>query len=139
VNDPNNEFNKEKSLQLATSALLVEMMRADDEISKEEKEKISDIIQKNFTLSPEETDMLLQMAETEVQNATDYYQFTTLIKTGFSYEQKVRIIERLWEVAYADARLHRYEEHLVRKIAGLIQVSHQDFISTKLKVRDALI
>ncbi len=126
----------EHSLQLATAALLIEMMRADTKISEEERRTIINSIRSKFDISDEETNKLLQLAEEEIHKATGYYDFTSLINKGFTYEQKIKVIEHLWEVAYADADLDKYEEHMVRKIANLIFVSHKDFIETKLRVRD---
>ncbi|HDZ62277.1 MAG TPA: TerB family tellurite resistance protein [Nitrospirae bacterium] len=126
----------EHSLQLATAALLIEMMRADSKIGGDERNTITKSIRSKFDLSEEETNTLLQLAEEEIHKATGYYEFTYLINKGFSYEQKVKVIEHLWEVAFADAVLDKYEEHMVRKIADLIFVEHKDFIKAKLRARD---
>ncbi len=126
----------EHSLQLATAALLIEMMRADAKISEHEQKTIVNSIRSKFNLSEEETDTLLELAEEEIRKATGYYEFTSLINKGFTYEQKLKVIEHLWEVAFADADLDKYGEHMVRKIANLIYVSHKDFIETKLRVRN---
>ncbi len=126
----------EHSLQLATAALLIEMMRADSKISGDERNTITKSIRSKFDLSEEETNTLLQLAEEEIQKATGYYEFTYLINKGFTYEQKVKVIEHLWEVAFSDAVLDKYEEHMVRKIADLIFVEHKDFIKAKLRARD---
>jgi uncharacterized tellurite resistance protein B-like protein len=125
----------EHSLRLATASLLIEMMRADAEILEAERKTITDRIRSKFDLTEEEIETLLQFAEEEIREATGYYEFTALINKGFTYAQKVKVVEHLWEVAFADASLDKYEEHMVRKIAGLIHVSHKDFIETKLKVR----
>jgi uncharacterized tellurite resistance protein B-like protein len=125
----------EHSLQLATAALLIEMMRADAKISEGERKTITNSIRSKFRLSEQETDTLLQFAEEEIRKATGYYEFTHLINKGFTYEQKLRVVEHLWEVAFADKELDKHEEHMVRKIADLIHVSHKDFIATKIRVR----
>lgn len=121
-------------LQLATAALFIEMMLMDDEIKKEERQKIKDSIRSKFQLSDEETNELMDLAEKEVQEATDYFQFTSIINQGFTAEQKIKLVEYLWQVAYVDNQLDPLEEHMVRKIADLLYVSHKDFISTKHKV-----
>ena len=71
------------------------------------------------------------LAAAQRTQATDYYQFTSLINRGFSYTQKITLIQLLWEVAFSDGELDIYEEHLVRKIADLLHISHMDFIKTK--------
>jgi uncharacterized tellurite resistance protein B-like protein len=124
------------SLQIATAALLIEMMRADSKSNDEERSTIATAIQSKFNLTGDETEALLKLAENEIWESTGYYEFTSLINKGFTYEQKLKVIEHLWEVAFADKELDKHEEYMVRKIADLIYVEHKDFINTKLKVRD---
>ena len=128
----------EHSLRLATAALLIEMMRADSNTDDDERKAVTNGIRRKFKISEEETDALLKLAEGEIRNSTGYYEFTSLINKGFTYEQKVKVVEHLWEVAFSDEELDKHEEHMVRKIAGLIHVSHRDFIDSKLRVRDRL-
>jgi uncharacterized tellurite resistance protein B-like protein len=128
----------EHSLQIATAALLIEMMRADTEISKDEQDKITDTIRTKFKLTEGETCELLQLAEERIWKSTGYFEFTSLMNKGLSQEQKIKVIEHLWDVAFADAILDKHEEYMVRKIAGLIHVSHKDFIDTKIKVKKRL-
>ena len=77
----------------------------------------------------------MALAEKEAGAATDCYQFTSQINLAFSSAQKVKLIEHLWRVAYGDGTLHKYEEHLIRKLADLLHVPHEGFIATKLRVR----
>ena len=128
----------EHSLQLATTALLVEMMRADADITEDERRKVMNTIMTRFHLTGEESGALLQFAEEKIRKATGYYEFTFLINKGFTYEQKVKVIENLWEIAFTDESLDRHEEHMVRKIADLIYVEHKDFINAKLRVKNKL-
>jgi uncharacterized tellurite resistance protein B-like protein len=132
------ERSSEDSLRLATAALLIEMMRADAEISDEEKRTITKIMRAKSGLSDKEMADFIKLAEEEICRATGYFEFTSLINKEFSYEEKVHVIENLWEVAFADAALDKYEEHMVRKIAGLLYVSHKDFINAKLRVKKKL-
>ena len=137
INPPSETADRvsEHPLRIATAALLIEMMRADSEITEAERDAISKTIQSKFELSEEETHELIKLAEEEIWQATGYFQFTSLINNGFSHEQKKIIIEHLWEIAFADAALDKHEEHMVRKISSLIHVSHKDFIDAKLRVR----
>lgn len=125
----------EHSLHVATAALLIEMMRSDASVSEAERETITSIIRLRLGLTAEEISELLKLAEEELWKSTGYYEFTSLINKGFTYEEKVLIIEHLWEVAFADAELDKHEEHMVRKIADLLYVAHNDFINAKLRVR----
>ncbi|GBE04191.1 MAG TPA: TerB family tellurite resistance protein [Nitrospirae bacterium] len=125
----------EHALQIATAALLIEMMRADTDISAEEEEKVNTTIRSRFKLTGEETAALIELAGHRIWEATGYFEFTSLMNKGFSYEQKIKVIEHLWEIAYVDGILDKYEEYMVRKIADLIYVSHKDFIDAKLRVK----
>jgi uncharacterized tellurite resistance protein B-like protein len=125
-------------LKLATAALLIEMMMQDDEVHDAERKAVQRALEDKFQLSASETSDLYKLAEQEVKASTDYHQFTSLMAQYFTQPQKVKVIEYLWLVAYADKHLDRYEEHMVRRIADLIHVSHKDFIQTKHLVKQQL-
>ena len=128
----------EHRLQLATAALMIEMMNQDDAVHEAEELAIKAAIQGKFFLTEEETQKLFELAHAEAKNANDYYQFTRLINENFTQQQKFTVIKYLWEIAYADEHLDRYEEHMVRRIAELIYVSHSDFIKAKHMVLESL-
>jgi len=130
----NTSVSIEEQLNLAAAALLVEMIFQDDEIRPEEISSVKKVILEQFGLKPEEAETLYQLASEERQQATDYYQFTRLIAEHYSQPQKIKLLESLWRVAYADNALDKYEEHMVRRISDLIHVSHKDFIQAKHRV-----
>lgn len=125
----------EHKLKLATAALLIEMMQQDHHVHAEEKQQVKAALMKKFSLTEDESDNLFNLAEAEAHDATDYYQFTSLINQHYTQQQKIKVIEYLWTIAYADLHLDTYEEHMVRRIADLIYVSHKDFMQTKHKVQ----
>jgi len=123
-------------LQVATGALLIEMMRMDEDTTEQERQTILTSLQTQFGLTEDETHSLVELAEAEALDAIDYHQFTSLIKEAFSQEQKAKVIEYLWLVAMSDGEVNKHEEYLVRKISGLINVPHEVFIAAKLRARD---
>ncbi len=123
-------------LQVATGALLIEMMRSDAESTENERTVVLAALRSKFDLTEDETRELVELAEAEADDSIDHYQFTSLIKTGFSPEQKEKVVEYLWAVAFADDNADKHEEYLVRKVANLIGVPHKDFIAAKLRARD---
>lgn len=123
-------------LDVATAALLIEVARMDTHISDLERDMVFTSVRAKFSLTEQESTALIELAQAEAKQATDYYQFTTLINQHFSPEQKHHVIEQLWQVAYADNKLDMYEEHYIRKIADLLYVPHAQYIAAKLKVRD---
>ena len=122
------------AIDVATAALMVEIMRADFDISDVERQTIRDLLQGHLQLSADELDDLFMSAEQEVVDSVSLYQFTSLVDQELEYSPKVRVIEMLWRVVYADDRMDKYEEYLMRKIADLLHISHRDFIQTKHRV-----
>jgi uncharacterized tellurite resistance protein B-like protein len=129
------EEEAEHRLRLAVAALLLEMTRMDDQVRPEECEIVESAIRGHFDLTANETQELIDLAAAERCEATDYFQFTSLINKHYTPQQRVQLIEHLWTVAYADETLHHYEEHLVRKIAQLLHVPHSAFIAAKHRSR----
>ena len=132
-----NEENAKDQLKLASAALMIELCKADNNIDEEETNKLVDILEQKYQLPHEDLQQLIELAEEEVRNATSLYQFTSLMNDSFEYEDKVQLLENMWEVAFADGKVDRYEDHLIRKVADLLYVSHSDFIRAKLAVKNA--
>ncbi len=109
-------------------------MGIDDDHSIQETTAITAALQDKFKLSHDEIQDILALGRRKAEEATDFYEFTSLINQHFDHADKIHIIEQLWSIAYADSKLHRYEEHSIRKIADLLYVSHADFIATKHKI-----
>ena len=129
------EDDVERRLGLATAALFIEMMRADFEVTEEERTKLELLLRETLELDEKETKEILVEAEREVESSVELFQFTRLIDEAFTPEQKAKVVERLWRIAYADENVDRLEEHLVRKIANLLHVSHRDYIAAKLAAK----
>lgn len=123
----------ERRLQMASAALMVEMLHVDEQVTADEDKKLRQLLQQRFNLESSEIDSLIDLAHNEKHDATDYYQFTSLLNTHYSQQQKIDLVEDLWQLAYADRELDKYEEHLLRRLAELLHVPHQDFIRTKHK------
>jgi uncharacterized tellurite resistance protein B-like protein len=137
IGEPTPEGADRHTIELATAALLVEVVRLESEVDDAEREVVLRAVRAKFGLTADEATTLVRLAEEEARQATDYYQFTSLINKRFSLEQKERIIEHMWRVAYADTQLSAYEQHVIRKIADLLYVPHSAYIAAKMRARDA--
>ena len=126
----------ERGLRLAAAALLFEIARADGEVKPEEHTVMRAAVQSTFGLSAEETRELIARAEEQSREAASLFDLTHVVDLSFDPAQKKRIVELLWLVAFADAEKDANEEHLVRKIAGLLHVPHPDFIDAKIRARE---
>jgi len=125
----------EKMIQIATCALFLEIANSDDHFSDEERHAIIEILKKEFSLSENEVQNLLEKSEHTLDESIDLWQFTNLINKHFSDEDKTKILENLWRIIYADEILDTYEDYLVHKIANLLRLPHKILIETKLKVK----
>jgi uncharacterized tellurite resistance protein B-like protein len=124
-------LDSEHVLRLAIGALLLEMMNMDGEVWPEQRQAVETALRGHFELTESEVAGLLELAEAERAESTDYFQFTSLINGVYSPEQKIKLVELLWRIAYANESLHSHEEYLVRKVADLLYVPHSAFIATK--------
>jgi uncharacterized tellurite resistance protein B-like protein len=129
---------KNHRLQLASAALMIELLKTDRHIDERETSAVKRLLLSTFSLNHEELDQVIKLAEREVNEAVSLYEFTSLINEAYSYEDKLLQFEKMWSVELADDHLDKYEEQLIRKTADLIYISHSDFIKCKLKVRDKL-
>lgn len=125
----------EHDLQLATAVLLVEVMRSDADFAAAERTAIVNALRDKFALDSDETARLIELAESRSETAFDFQHFTSMLNKGFSLKQKVRVIEYLWRVAYADGHVNDYEQHVMRKIADLLYIPHGDYIAAKERAK----
>ena len=124
-------------LRLATATLLIEVVRADHEEDLAENRAVFSQLKAFFELSEQETSLLVKEAEEEADHAVSLQTFTRNLHENLSVREKHAVIEMLWRVALADSHLDKHEDHLVRKVAGLLYVSHRDLIRIRNIVREA--
>lgn len=123
------------TIELATAALLVEVARAGDEITPAERTAVERAVRGKFGLTREQATELFALAEAESRQANDYFQFTSLVNRAFAPEQKERVIELMWAAAYADGELSAHEQHVMRKVAGLLYVGESAYIAAKMRAK----
>ena len=125
-------------LQVAAAALLVEAAEMDASFDEQERAKILDLVRARFTLSETEAESLVELARQEVVDSSQLYGFTRVVKDNFDHEERVEMLEMLWEVVYADGEKHDHEASLMRRIAGLIFVSDRDCGSARKRALSKL-
>jgi uncharacterized tellurite resistance protein B-like protein len=127
-------------LHLAAAALLAEAALGDSHFDSAERGAIERLVRERFGLGETEAEHLIDAAEREARDASHLLRFTRVIKDNFTSEERIELIEMIWEVVYADGELHAYEDSLLRRIAGLIYVSDRDRGAARQRVlarRDA--
>ena len=123
-------------VDLAVAALLVEVLRADYDVAPQERQQVIVSVSRLLGLDATVSAALVAEAERHIDKSHDLYQFTSQLNRSWSEDEKLQLLEALWRVAAADETVHKYEEHLIRRVADLLHVPHSGFIRAKLRATD---
>jgi uncharacterized tellurite resistance protein B-like protein len=118
---------------LSICVLLIEVSKSDDDYDDSEKAKIIDLLEKQFSLNHEQIDILMKMADKKNNEIISLHELTASINKEYTYSEKKNVIKMLWDIAYSDGRIDKYEDYTVRKISDLLYIKHSDFIKAKLR------
>lgn len=139
IPQPAQDERAEHTLQLATAVLLIEVMRADADSTDTEQATVLRILKQRFQLSDSEVQHLTTLGQRTAQQATDLHQFTSLLNRELGREEKIRIVEYMWQVAYADGHLSAHENHLMRRMTDLLHIAQSDYIAAKLRAQQTML
>ncbi len=123
----------EHALRVATAVLLVEVARADFIVEPAERLKLRQLLERQFDLSGLELDALLEQAESDADHMVSIQHVTRLLNQHYDHAMKLRVVEMMWQIIYADGEKDHYEEHLIRQVADLLYLSHSEFIQARHK------
>jgi uncharacterized tellurite resistance protein B-like protein len=124
------------SEQLATAALLIEVMVIDGNLDEQELRAISNTLSQMLELSSEQIDELILLSQEEVADATSLYQFTREINAHYDHDKKMALMTAMWRVALADGHLDKHEEGIIRRVADLLHIRHNEYIRCKLAAKN---
>jgi uncharacterized tellurite resistance protein B-like protein len=125
-------------LQLATAVLLVEVMRADGHFDSSEQARVRAALVEKFGLADDVAARLVELATSTAKEATDLFGFTSRLNEQFSEAQKLRMIELMWAVAYADGALADHERHLLWRVADLLHVPQGAYVLARQRAAAAV-
>ena len=135
--DRDDAQSRDHALRLATATLLIEVVRADYEEDVKEIEATVRQLRTHFDLTEDETLLLVKEAEEKADHSVSLQDFTRVLHEQLTEAEKHSVIEMLWRVALADDRLDKHEDYVVRKVAGLLYVTHSDLIRIRNSVKAA--
>lgn len=122
--------------RLAAAALLVHVATSDSDFGEAEREKLRGILAQRFELDVEEVDALMNSAIRADLEAVDLYQFTSVLNRAFNEEERQRIVEMMFEVAYADGELSEFEDNVVWRASELLHVPSRERVTIRRRVRE---
>ena len=132
------EIDLEHALRVATATLLIETCRADFHEQESEIERMRQLLLEQFGLSDGDLDQLMQQAREQANELVSLQHITRLLNEQFDQEMKIRVIEMMWQVVYADGIKDRYEEHLIRQVSELLYLPHSKFIQARHKAEQSI-
>ena len=129
---------RDAAIRMATAVLMIDVARADHVFEDSEFDRVLKLIQTHFDLSPERAAELLNSADEKAEDLVSLHDFTQLLHHNLDEQEKARVIGLLWEIAYADGQLDKYEDSLVLKISDLLHVSRGRVMRLKHDAQAAL-
>jgi uncharacterized tellurite resistance protein B-like protein len=127
---------EETDFRLAAAALLVHVATTDNNFDDAERAKLAEVLSQRFDLGAEEADELIESAVRADLEAVDLYQFTSRLNASFDEEGRKKIVEMMFQVAYADGSLSEFEDNIVWRAADLMHVPSRERVTIRRRVRD---
>ena len=127
------EPDAEHTLRIATATLLLEVVRADFEVGRREMNEVRQVLAAQFNLSKQELEQLINEANEHADRLVSLQHITRQLNENLSETEKIRVIEMMWQVVFADGNLDHYEEHLIRQVSDLLYLPHSEFIKARHK------
>ena len=124
--------------RLACAALMTRAAWLDGTIDQAEENALRDLMMKRFEVSQDEANVILEEASADVEASNDIYRYTKELRDNFDADERLKLIEMIWEVVYADGVLHDFEATLMRRLAGLLYVDDRDSGEAKKRVMNKL-
>ena len=124
--------------RMACAALMTRAAWLDGTLDKVEENALRDLMMKRFEISPGEADEILKTAADDLDTSNDLYRYTKDLRDNFDADERLKLIEMIWEVVYADGVLHDFEATLMRRLAGLLYVDDRDSGEAKKRVMHKL-
>tara|TARA_B000000532_G_scaffold174011_1_gene140968 strand:+ start:127 stop:528 length:402 start_codon:yes stop_codon:yes gene_type:complete len=130
--------NLHNNIKNAATILLYSVANADQSIEKNEIKIIKEIVQDFFSTDSDEAYSIVENAIIEFKNSTSFFKYGQILNENFSYQDKLDFIYCIFEVAFSDNELHFREQHLIKQIAGILNIENQDLVKTKLELKNYL-
>jgi uncharacterized tellurite resistance protein B-like protein len=132
-------LDREAAIRLATAALMIDVARADHVFEESEFDRVLRLVESHFELTPEQAAELVNQANDKADDLVSAYEFTEVLHQHLDEREKARIVGLLWQIAYADGRLDKYEDALVLKISDLLYVSRGRVMRLKQDAAQAVL
>jgi uncharacterized tellurite resistance protein B-like protein len=127
-----------RDLAVAATALMVQLARVDASEDEVELSTIVECAVRSKEVAPDDAESILEQARSQADSATSMYEFTEQLNTELDQTEKSSVLESIWRVAFADGRIDKYEEHLIRRIADLLHLNHREYMEARHRAEIAM-
>ena len=132
------KLDQERKLEIATCVILLEAATGDSKLSKEELQKITELLKEKFQLTDSSVNELIETSKKEREGSRGVWSYTHLINEDFTIEEKYELMEMIWKVIYSDKSLDEFENYIAHELLNLLNLDHNKFIELKLKVKNSI-
>jgi uncharacterized tellurite resistance protein B-like protein len=122
-------------IQLAAAALMIEVMRSDNQIEEQEVNRVSLLLARQFNLDESDISELVDLATGKLDQSISLHKFTSNIKDSWGNEERVQLLQHLWSIAYSDGDVDTHERHIIRKIGALLYMTERQMYAAKERAR----
>lgn len=126
---------KDDSIQKSICSLMIEVAYADDQLDESELKAMAYSLSK-IDIQEEEIQEIVDATLAKSKESISFYEHTRILNDQLDYDQKKEVLNSVWSIAFADGKMDKHEEHLIRRIADLLYLNHKDFISAKLNQKE---
>ena len=135
VNAASSDDDKQPAINMAVTALLIEAAQADYDFSSDEVDQIRRSLTSKFKIPEQDINDLMESAHAELDSATCLHELTAVINDNWGLSDKVLLLDALWQVVLSDQRLDPHEQHLMRKLQGLLYIPQSEYIAAKIRAK----
>lgn len=132
---PAEEGNHHDEIPMAVAVLFLEIAKSDYDFSDIEREKIEELLVRRYQLTSREMQELIESAQNHRGESFDLWQYTSLLKGHFTKQERIDLVEALWEIIFADGVLDQYEDYIIHKLSELLGINHPQMIEAKLRAK----
>jgi len=136
-NENNQDLRKQKRLQIATTALFIEIAKADNSFTSVERNHVIESIKIFFSINDEQAHELIDLAEDRIVKSVSLYEFTDILNQEFDQDEKYELAKKMWQIVFADNVLNKYEEYIMRIISNNLKLSHREMIAAKTEAKNS--
>jgi len=117
---PRTGAHDKREMHIAAAAMLIEAAMTDGQVDDVERKRIGVLIERHFGVPHGDVEQILQESEVKAEAAVDIYSFLRVVNEHFDHQERIMLVEMLWDVVYADGELHDHEANLIRRVSGML-------------------